>query len=396
MDVKTKLRAIAFFSILAGIGVACLWPFQAPRNNVSWLAGTNGIRFGDPGTLVSRGVIARSNWRNRAGWTLEVSLRPRHVWHLGTIVAFYRPGHRGGFYLRQVNPALVLEKGPWTDEHGPGVPVLIADNVFRGRPLVFLTIVGGRRGTRVYVNGVLTQASKQFRVNPAYLTGQLVVANSPVDYEGWMGDLRGLALYNREFTAEEVTQEFESWNRTGRPLSSSNQGAVALYLFDSHSGRVVHNQAGSGPDLYIPSRFRELHEVFLERPWDEYHSAQSYWSNVALNIEGFIPLGFFAYAYLLMLSRVKRPALLAVLVGCALSFTVEVLQSYVPIRYSGMTDIMTNTSGAAVGVALYRFTCIIWDRVRPHSEAALWRLVDAFVRVPPAEPESVVESKSRA
>lgn len=396
MWLKARVRGVAFFSIVAGIALACLWPFHAPANNVSWLSRANGVRVDDPGTLISKGVIAPSYWRNQAGWTLEVWLRPQTTWHLGTIIAFYRPRHAGGFYLRQVNPALVLEKGPWTNEHGPGVPILIANNVFRGRPLVFLTLVGDANGTRIYVNGVLTQASKQFCVDPAYLTGRLVVANSPVDDESWMGDLRGLALYNRKFTAEEVARQYESWKRLRRPPQNSSDGAIVLYLFESHSGRVVHNRAGSGPDLYIPSRFRELHEVFLERPWDEYHSAQSYWNNVAINIAGFVPLGFLAYAYVLLLSRIKRPAVMTIVIGCGLSLTVEVLQSCIPTRFSGVTDIMTNTLGAAAGVALYRLTCIVWKRLRPDDERVLWRVVDLFVTNPPAESEIVVETARRA
>jgi glycopeptide antibiotics resistance protein len=42
----------------------------------------------------------------------------------------------------------------------------------------------------------------------------------------------------------------------------------------------------------------------------------------------------------------------ATLVGASLSFAVEILQAYIPRRFSGTTDIITNTLGALLGAAI--------------------------------------------
>ena len=49
---KNVLRLLCV-SVLAGILVAGLWPFHAPRNDVAWLNDGNGLRFGRHGVMLS-------------------------------------------------------------------------------------------------------------------------------------------------------------------------------------------------------------------------------------------------------------------------------------------------------------------------------------------------------
>jgi glycopeptide antibiotics resistance protein len=53
--------------------------------------------------------------------------------------------------------------------------------------------------------------------------------------------------------------------------------------------------------------------------------------------------------------RVKHPTRAALLLCFVTSLVIEVLQAYIPVRYSGTTDLITNTCGGTVGAMVYQF-----------------------------------------
>jgi glycopeptide antibiotics resistance protein len=75
---------------------------------------------------------------------------------------------------------------------------------------------------------------------------------------------------------------------------------------------------------------------------------------VLINIVGFIPFGFLFCAYLSLAGRIKRPALVTILLGFTLSLTIESLQAFLPTRDSSTADVINNTLGTCFGVWLYR------------------------------------------
>ena len=380
MVTRARLYGATCCLVMAGTLAACLWPFRSPSNEVAWFAHGNGVCFGHHGTVLSRDRIRPPNVGKQSGWTLEIWLRPERVHQSHTILAFYNPERPSGFSLHQSQADLLVERKLWNRRYGGWAGKFYADNLFLSGRSAFVTLVSSPQETDVYVDGNLVRTVPRFVLSASDLSGQLVLANSPVANDSWHGELRGLALYHRELTAEEVRQQYESWTRNGQANVSEGDCAVALYAFKEHCGDVIHNQVALGADLYIPKRYMELHHTLLGRPWDEYYPGWNYRKDVLINIGGFIPLGFFFYAYLSLAWPFRRSALVTIILGAVLSLTIEILQGYLPTRDSGLTDVITNTLGTTAGVRLCQCASVVGERFKCSRFSMLRFLGTLFTR----------------
>ena len=106
--------------------------------------------------------------------------------------------------------------------------------------------------------------------------------------------------------------------------------------------------------MYIPETYTVLGQVFLENPWSEFSRSRDYWGAILKNIVGFIPFGCCFYSYVSLVRQTKRAAFATVILGSAVSLTIEVLQAFLPTRASGATDLITNTLGTYIGVLSHR------------------------------------------
>ena len=350
MSTRNAIGTICLL-ILSGILVAGLWPFCAPRNDVTWLSDGNGLFFGIHGSIVSASILEASRSQSDGSCSLEIWLAPKRLDSPGTILSFYRPESRAvPFTLRQWRGG--LELGRESHVHfAKKVEVYVGD-VFSSLKPVFITITSGAAGTRTYVDGRLVKTSPNFTISNQDLTGELVVGGAPLTSFNWSGQLKGLAVYDHELSAAEVSRGFEERTKDSQPDFAKSESVVARYLFDEGKGNIVRNRVGSATDLLIPGRFFVLNQWFLERPWDEYRPGWHYWKDIVVNIVGFIPLGFFFRAYFSTVRRIKRATGLTIALGLAVSLTIEVLQAFLPTRDSGMTDLLTNTFGTALGSML--------------------------------------------
>jgi VanZ like family/Concanavalin A-like lectin/glucanases superfamily len=355
----TIVQALSLL-VLGAVMVAGLWPFHAPRNAVTWLKDENGVRFTRHGTLVSRGPFRAVPSQTETSCSLEIWLTPVLVTSEGTILAFdSSPDPRTPFSLRQYGSSVAIQRY-MIDERGiPRRPWLKVDRVFRQGDRVMLTVTSGRGVTVVYVDGVLAAQSSTLGLVREDLTGRLVLANSTFD-SSWPGEVDQLAIYNLELTPTQVKRHFDSRMRNQQPMGPGDETPTALYLLNERDGKIAHNQMNAETDLIIPTRYLVLHPAFLGPLWDQFKDSGaawrrwSYWKDIAVNVAGFIPLGFVFMAYVSSVSGLQRSTLVIIIVGFVVSFTIEVLQYFLPTRDSSISDLITNTAGTAMGVVLYR------------------------------------------
>ena len=340
--------------VLCGILVAGLWPFHAPRTDVRWLSPETGLLLGKYGSIVSAAPFDTKSQRADNSCSLEIWLEPKQVQSSGTILAFYQPDRQvTPFSLRQSLGDLVLQRARRNESGHSQKTKIYIDDVFSHQQLVLVTISSNQSGTTVFVNGGFVRKLENFKLPNQDLRGRLVLGNSPVTTDDWSGRVRGIALYDRELAADEVSQHFVSWTTGNRLSLAQSPGVIAIYPFNEGEGNVVHNLLDSATDLHIPERFFVLHPQFLERPWDEYRPDWNYWKDVGINVAGFIPLGFFFCAYFVLAGKVEHPVAITIALGFAVSLTIEVSQGFLPTRNSGMTDLITNILGTAIGTMAY-------------------------------------------
>lgn len=342
------------FCILCGILYAGLTPFTTHfPNEVRWSESPNGLRFGPRGMIRASGSIQWTGAEDRGPCTLEIWLQPIRIWQSGTILAFYTPEYAISFSVSQWMDSILLMHGMPGAASKVTTERMAADHVLREGQPSLITITSDGRRAEILANGILAEPPRNFPLIGHDLTAQFIVGNSPLADDSWSGLLQGLAFYDRQLTAQQIRDHSDAWTRQGQPGSSATDGLLALYLFKENGGKLIHSEIATGPNLSIPDYYQILHAKFLSPPWADFSLDRSYVQDVLVNIAGFIPVGFFFCAYFSVKRRIRHPALTTILIGAALSLTIEILQSYIPVRDSSTTDVITNTLGTILGVMLY-------------------------------------------
>jgi len=352
--VANKLLLVACFLILCGILIAGLSPFTPHlKNQVRWLDHQNGLYFGEYASILSSAPLHVDRPPD-GPCSVELWLRPAVIDDSGTILAFQTPETPLQFSIHQNMDALMLTRQVISPDRHALKKLIYINKVFRPDVPVLITVTAGAQGTAVYLNGVLTRSEEKFGLTRHDLNGGIVVGNSPVASDSWSGVMRGIGVYNRELTADEVQRDYADWTHSGQPTDLEEKKAVAVYLFAEGSGKVIHSQVASAVDLEIPNYYLVLYPPFLEPFWKQWGWNSAFWKDCLVNVAGFMPLGFCFCAYLSLSRPVSRALLLTILIGCLLSFIIEATQFYLPTRDSESADFINNTLGAVLGALLYR------------------------------------------
>ena len=348
------------FVFWAGILFATLYPFQFhPSNDVSWIERGNGLRFGRHGILLSEGDLLPGAPENDSSCGIEVLLKPSSLAGVSTFLVLSSASQRGQIRIQQYLDGLII----WSDfRPAGGRPHSVkrdVDHFFAPGQVMLLTLSSGPKGTSVYSNGQLLERFPAYKLSREDLSGRLVFGTNAAHIDPWSGELLGLAVYDRELQPSQAAEHYQAW-KAGRPAWEDREdGRRALFPCDERRGQVVHNLYPRGANLTIPTFFALPQKPFLSAPSKEFSWSRDYFNDVLRNIIGFVPLGFAACGFFSFGATKHRALLLTILLGATTSLGIEVLQAFIPYRESGLTDVITNTLGTAVGALFFG-----WERVR--------------------------------
>jgi VanZ like family len=345
-------------AIVVGYFIVGLWPFDfRPPNRVSWLAGRPGLHFQTSGVAYDPTLLPPSNddASPSANFTVEAGVEADHeygndVFHILTI---HNCRLDTDFIICQWLRGLILRvpalKPPPQPNSEAGM-----DDVLRENSPRFITVRGDASGTDFFLDGILAKHFSEFVVKPGMLDGQLILGNDDTGKHSWSGSLFGLALYNRALDAGEIARHHALWTQ-GRARELTNApNLTALYLFNEGDGRQAKDSSGNRHQVVIPEIFRAVHRQILIAPWKDLAYDGPDYSDIAVNILGFVPFGFcfLLYRRSARPNQVGKKILFVVIAGAAVSLTIEIIQAWLPNRDSSMTDLLTNTFGTLLGAVL--------------------------------------------
>jgi len=265
------------------------------------------------------------------------------------------------------------------DQVSLGYWELDAAEIPKGEQHLISITSGAKQGTTIYIDGSATGDKRRRSLISAEsgFGGKLILGCMADGSACWRGDLIGLAIVNRTLQAEEVSSHYMAIRDASFSAIVDTDSIETLFSFEDVAlgatvdTREVPNLASNSQlgTLYIPRAFAPPAPRVLELPRLRDMKADWFLKDLANNIMGFIPLGSLA-AWLLYRRTGLRSVpivLISALFGAALSLSIELIQIYLPMRNSSLSDFYLNATGTGIGALLAVRLC----QARPHTGIAV-------------------------
>jgi glycopeptide antibiotics resistance protein len=107
----------------------------------------------------------------------------------------------------------------------------------------------------------------------------------------------------------------------------------------------------------MPSLFHPLRRTVLGTPDQHFLFSRANLKDIAINVIGFIPLGFILTALLGYSMDRNSPSVYGatLFLGFCLSLGIELAQAYFPMRDSSILDVIGNSIGTATGIFITKY-----------------------------------------
>jgi hypothetical protein len=336
-------------------------------NGVNWIPDRPGLRFSKNGIAYTNSFIGliEENISKPCSFSVEIALKPASYDKKGFnfILALYNRKDNNqllmGQYLLmgEYRSKILLMNGNDYD-YKKRTRRIVLNAASPSSTTRFITITSGKKGTEVYLNGQLVRTKKDLTLKiPNNSKARLLIGNSANSRHSWQGDVYGVAFYGYTLNAQEVKLHFNKWFQEQNFSFAKKDKPFVLFFFDEKEGEKAFDHAAGKNHLEIPWKMKKLEREFLSMTLSIWNFSRSSIKDIFLNLVGFIPFGFVLSATLIKIGGTfeKNDVLITVVLCFTVSLMIEIVQAWIPLRYSRMLDLILNTLGALIGAIMYRF-----------------------------------------
>ena len=324
---RMKNLCLTFIVILTVILGATLYPFRfCPHNGVHWLAGGEGLYFNGWGVALTDDAFIGEGSFKAKHVSIELMIRVlRHSSNFGPREIF-------SFYDGSASPPLVIGMlsgrifvysrfeqwagKKWYEQFNP-------DKWLARGKTHFITVTFGGGELALYVNGKLIEKRS---ANPGdasceKISGRLILGSSPFGKNGWMGEIRGLAVYDVVLNTGDITNHYIKVFQEGIHSLTNAPGIKALYSFSKGQGSFARSliDVPYGP-IIIPARHIPFAAQFFHWPGENMRR-EAHWLGYdsGINLLLFIPPGLMLALIFYHGKKGYKPFLFAVFICCCIS-----------------------------------------------------------------------------
>ncbi len=324
-------------------------------NDVSWLKDEPGVRFGPYAMAYAHldSEPSKSTLSAMQSFALEIALQPEDVKPDGfrMILTVHDGDDNRQLIVGQYQSYIVVMNGD-DYENKRKVKRLAAPVFSRPNEKLLLTITTGSDGTKLYVNGRPVKAKPDLILKiPDASAPRLTLGNSVDGHSPWKGNVYGLAFYAGPLESGIIENRFSAWSNTQRfPFPLEGQPFL-FFPFSEKSGTRAMDGVSGIVAMNMPAGFPVLEKRFLSWPLRDFKANKNFYSDVVLNLLGFMPLGFVLCALFMVCGGrlQKNAAALSVAVCFLISLGIETAQVWMPSRSSQGLDLILNVLGGWIG-----------------------------------------------
>jgi len=329
-------------------------------NDVTWIKDEPGIRFGNYG--IAYAFIDNDQIKNNISgietFSVEIALKPEDFDPDGfnLILSLHDGKDSNQLIVGQYQSSMIAMNGD--DYSNKRKTKRIAADIFSKPPKkLLLTITTGDAGTKLYIDGKLAEARSDLILKiPKGDMLSFVLGNSVHGNSSWRGEVYGLAFYTDRLEPETIENRFNAWSKSHILPFTKDGRPFLFFTFDEREGTETIDYITGIQKLNIPASFPVLEKRFLSLSWWDFKPNKSFLIDFIINLLGFIPLGVALYALFIQSGGIfqKKAILLSVVLCFLISLCIEIAQAWMPSRSSQGLDLMLNTTGAFIGIILYK------------------------------------------